>query len=308
VTFFKRLTKDLDPRVSFSDALEELVKRIDSKTNGKVKRIAFCMDEFDRFVAPLLDGRKDEVDQLMWALRDIIQQSERISLLLAGSGLQRIFLRYIEDPLWGSIAEVELEIFDREQDKDAIEAIFLPSTVRERLCPSERRRVVVTHAYEICGGRPYFLAMLGYASAKVSNGHPLTPALLNRVVESMIHGKAGTLIKSEKFYGHIFETCKLLPKTQENIAKIMMVHIAELTTQENQWLSKSEAVEVPELAQIEHSERVSVLNALSDEQALEFDDHNARVRISVPITATALREDGNRIRQDALLELESQRE
>jgi hypothetical protein len=72
---------------------------------------------------------------------------------------------------------VELLPFQWEvvDDQEAAEKTFMPVQVRRRLCP-ERFREVSHRAFDLCGGHPYFLAMLGYATALAWRGSPVTPA------------------------------------------------------------------------------------------------------------------------------------
>jgi hypothetical protein len=239
-----RLAKSLNPGASLADALEGLVERLSEQSKGAVSRIALFVDEFDRFVKPLLSERKTEVDRLMWSLRPIIQLSRRISLVLAGSGLQRLFVEHYDDALFGSIDEVELKPFNWGDDQEAIESTFIPlkAGLRERLCKGDSFHAITKHAYELCGGHPYYLAMLGYAAALFSRGHQLTPPLLNRVAELMIRGEirsVGPNIDAKRFYAHIFETLQILRSRTSVIAKILLAHISQRTTADYPWLAIS---------------------------------------------------------------------
>lgn len=301
-----RLTKNLTPEISLADALQELSNIISRCTDGKVRRLAIFIDEFDRFVEPLLDGREDEVDRLMRGLREVVQTSQTISLVLAGSGLQRMLVDDYGHGFHGSIDEIEIEPFQLPKDRDAIEATLLPSSIGDRLCPPDRRQRIVEHGQELCGGHPYYLAMLGLASAHISRGHPLTPALMNRVVENMVRGKIPGNITSSKFYKHIFESLKRLPRVDQNISKILLANIAATTTQEYAWTTKREAIDVPELVSVDLGKRYAMLLALAKERAIDVNDKNGTVKIRVPVTAAALREDSDKIRHEASSLIEEQ--
>jgi hypothetical protein len=306
-----RLAKSLNPGASLADALEGLVERLSEQSKGSVSRIALFVDEFDRFVKPLLSERKTEVDRLMWSLRQIVQLSRRISLVLAGSGLQRLFVEHYDDALFGSIDEVELKPFNWGDDQEAIQSTFIPlkADLRERLCKGDSFRAITKHAYELCGGHPYYLAMLGYAAALFSRGHQLTPPLLNHVAELMIRGEirsVGPNIDAKRFYAHIFETLQILRSRTSVIAKILLAHISQRTTADYPWLAISDAIEAPDILQFtDEGERLDALNALEKERALEIDRAASRVRIRVPLMSAAVREDAIVIRQEALRELKS---
>ncbi len=302
----ERLTRSLTPEISLADALQELSNIVNRCTKGKVRRLAIFIDEFDRFVEPLLDGREDQVDRLMRGLREVVQTSHTISLILAGSGLQRMLVDDYGYGFHGSIGELEIKPFELPDDRTAVEATLLPSGIGDRLCPPERRERIIEHGQKLCGGHPYYLAMLGYASAFISRGHPLTPALMNRVVEQMVRGKIPRHITSKKFYSHIFESLKRLPRQDQHVAKIILANIAATTTQEYEWTTKREAIDVPELVGIDPSKRYNMLRALTDERAIVSDEKNSTVKIRVPVTAAALREDSDKIRHEAASFLEDQ--
>lgn len=301
----KRLTKHLSPHISLSDAMQELVNIVDARTNGSVKRLAVFIDEFDRFVEPLLSGKRDLVDQLMRGLKEIVQNSKSISLILSGSGLQRVLVDDYQAAFYGSIEELEISPFSIDTDRNAVAETLLPRSVGERLCPPNRRDVIIEHSHSLCGGHPYYLAMLGFSCAFVSRGHPLTPALINRVAERMVRGKVDGNITSMKFYGHIFESLKLLPKRDQYVAQILLAHIAGMTTQEYPIINRKEAVAAPELTGIDLSRRYQLLRALVDENAIEADDKSGSIQLRVPITAAALREDSDRIKHQAMSALET---
>ena len=67
------LARGLKPETCLEDSLEELVRRIEQDSRGIISRMVFFIDEFDRFVEPYLDDRKDEVVRLHGSLRQIIQ-------------------------------------------------------------------------------------------------------------------------------------------------------------------------------------------------------------------------------------------
>ena len=53
-----QLARGIDPRMSFATALEELVTRLNDKTKGEIDRMAFLIDEFDRFIEFYVKGRR----------------------------------------------------------------------------------------------------------------------------------------------------------------------------------------------------------------------------------------------------------
>src|SRR5262249_3239194 len=154
-------------------------------------RIAFFFDEFDRFVEPLLSGQREEVLKLHGSLRQIIQRSQRIMLVLAGSGLQRLFTDDYLHPFYGSIDELDLKSFDWSDDPDRAgsEQAVLPPRFRPWLCPGDRFSAVARKAYDLTGGHPYYLAMLGYAAALTWRGPPLTPVTLERVANLLVENR-----------------------------------------------------------------------------------------------------------------------
>lgn len=309
----RRIARDLKPELSLNNALEQFVKRLGEESNEVIKRIAFFIDEFDRFVQPLLSDRRSEVDKLMWSIRQIVQQSTCISVVLAGSGLQQLFTEHYEDALFGSIDHVRLRPFRWEDDRAAIQDTFLPQQVRARLGgDSENLERVVRYANDFCDGHPFFLNVLGRSAAFCSKGRPLTVSLLNRTVERMLAGglsTGGTEVDAKRFYGHVFETLAKLPKAMQAVAKLAFAHLASRTTTEYPTRPLSELLDAPELLDEKaRGLRDAALSHLQKEQAIMVDSHRGieRVRISVPLTAAAVRWDAQVIRQQSMAELRRQ--
>ena len=303
---------------SVNDALEHLVDHLELITEGEISRLALLIDEFDRFVEPLMTGRKDEVESLMWGLRPLIMNSPRIGLVLAGSGLQRVFIDRYDQALFGSIPSIELLPFDwdQEHDRDASQETFLPSPVRVRLCPGELVEDVSHYAHQLCGGVPYYLAMLGSSAAVSSRGYKLTRSALDRVVDRILDDEfraadgrqqmnAGMLLDPKLFYQPIFDSLNALPARQRAVCQVLVARVAVRTTQDYPWIRRSEVVEGPEIGTTtDEMERFDALNKLVSLRALDSPSKdNSRVRIRVPITRSALALHAMTIIEEARIEI-----
>jgi hypothetical protein len=311
---FDVLARRLRPDVSLEDALEGLAERIGKASGGRINRLVFFIDEFDRFVEGYLDDRKREVVQLHGSLRQIVQRSRRLALVMAGSGFLRLQTNDYLHPFYGSIDVLELKPFrgETEAGRQAAQTTFLPNSLRSRLCPGERFTAVARRALELTGGHPYFLSMLGYAAAKSWRGHPLTLESLNRIADLMIQNKidsgTGDIVRA-KFYMFTFESLKTLPACDQAVAKLMLVNIARLTsTHRERWrkweLVQEEFIEDTELRTATTVEqRLTALKNLEAEGIIEFNDTKSHVRIRVPLRAAALREDVGTLRHEALNQL-----
>ena len=140
-----RLARDTEGLLSLHDRLEVLADRLHEHSDGVLDRLVLFIDEFDRFVMPMLGGRKAAVDQMLWDLRKIVQTSTRIAVVLAGSGLQRIFVDNPDRALHLSISEHYLEPFDWDRDRAASQATFLPHHVMDRVCrPAQYEELCAT--------------------------------------------------------------------------------------------------------------------------------------------------------------------
>jgi hypothetical protein len=313
----KALAHDLrPPEINLEDALEGLVQRLDSESGGLIERVAFFIDEFDVFVRPLLTGRRNEVEKLHGSLRQIIQRSRRISLVMAGSGLQRLFKEDYNHPFYGSIDELPLRPFRWEDstDRAAVEKTFLPAHLRPKLCPGSLCAEVAHRAFDLSGGHPYFLSMLGYAAARAWRGHPLTPDLLSRVADLMIQNKidSGNIdINRTKFYLFIFESLKRLSQREQAVARLMLASIARLTSTHRQgwkrWkLIEEQFIEDPEVRRLTtEDERLTALKYLEKEQIVELTQGRSEVRIRIPLTAAAIREDARDIHDEAIRQVKA---
>ncbi len=302
----ERLARNLTPSISLYGALETLAQRLDEESGGVISKVAFFIDEFDRFVEPLVRARRDEVNNFMWELRQVIQRSERISLILAGSGLQRLLKENYQDALFGSIDEVTLPRFSWEKDRDAITNTFLPETVRAQLCRGEEVPRLAQYAAEICGGHPMFLALLGSSAAQMARGRFLTPGFLDRVVANVVQAEPGrTRLNVERkfFYQFVFESLGILDPREYALARGLFATLARVTTWEKAfaWFPVSRVIEVSGLLQYTNNQTrplLTALDRLGKADAILNDKAAGQVRISVPITAAAVREDEGAIRAE----------
>ena len=305
----KELIRGLNPGASLYAALEGLSQRIKELSGGVISRLALFIDEFDLFVVPMLHTRREEVNQLMWELRQVIQRSNCIAVVLAGSGLQRLYKENYRDALYGSIDEVSLFRFDWERDRQAILGTFLPESVRLRLCRPQDIERVTRRAAEICDGHPMFLALLGSAAAKFAKGRFLTPSLLDRTVAAMMREHeliGGEAVERQVFYGFIFKQLEVVPVREAALAKHLLAVLAQHTLPED----RSSSLRINQLFEISGllgsattSELLQVLDRLAKIDAVRSDRVAGRVRISVPLTAAAVREDAPRLREEAREEL-----
>jgi hypothetical protein len=308
------LAHGLRPEVALEDALNQLVERLAEASGGLIGRMVFFFDEFDRFVAPYLadEQQRNEVVRLHGSLRQIIQRSERLALVMAGSGLQRLFTNEYTHPFYGSLAELSLGSFDWGQadGRDAAEKTFLPERLRPRLCPDPAEFArVAERACDLCGGNPYFLSMLGCAVGRAWRGHPLTPEMLNRVADLMIQNKlevGNADINRKKFYQFLFASLDSLPPRDQAVAKLMLVSIARLTsTAQQRWrkykLVEEQFIEDPEVRRLTtEDQRLKALKYLQDEGVVEFEKGRSELRIRIPLRAAAIREDATEVYLDAL--------
>ncbi|MBA3548109.1 MAG: AAA family ATPase [Nannocystis sp.] len=300
-----RLFRGIDPALSLYTALHALRDRLREVSHGEICRLAFFVDEFDRFVEPLLLGREEQVDRMMWDLRQIVQQSRDISLVLAGSGLQKMLTRDYSRPLHGSIDQVEIRPFSWDQDRAAILDTFLPEPIRGRLCRAENIDDVARHAATMCGGHPYFLSLVGQAAGLSASGRSVNIPVVNDAARRLVASSLPELVRIDEqvFYSHIFDTLKRVPVREQRLAQILLVHIAIRTTETDRWLNLGDALEVPDLVRITpEADRERALRLLLDEGAVA-QDGGQRVRITVPLTALALRRGAARLRHEAIQQI-----
>ena len=285
-------------------ALEGLVERLREKSRGRISRLALFIDEFDRFVEPLLRGQQKEVENLMWQVRQIVQQSRNVSLVLAGSGLQRMLSERYDTALFGSIAQVEVGPFRKPEDREAVEKTFLPEVVRSRLCSLEEFGVLVDTAYDLSGGYPFYLTMLGYSAGLLAAGHGLTPASLHRAADEMVRGGVPNVswrIDAGRFYLHVFETAQRLPQRLQAVVKLVLAYLAQQTSRDFPTVPK-DIIDSADLGNTTESERQKALDFLITERVVDIDRRTGRptIRIGVPLTASAVREMAVEIQNDAM--------
>ncbi len=302
-TSVRKLLRGIDPSLSLFTALHSLRERLCDASGGRIQRLTLFIDEFDRFVEPLMEGNEAEksADRMMWDLRQIIQQSEYISLVLAGSGLQKRFTAPYQRPLYGSIDPVEIIPFDWEEDRDAILDIFLPERIRARLCRDANVDDVGRYATEMCGGHPYFLALVGQAAGMFARGRTVNVHLINLAARKLIDGDIPELprhVNASLFFAHILETLRRVPLHEQKLARLILGHIASRTTESLPWLNRDDASDVPDVLNESEMDRERALQLLIEEGAVV--EQGQRVRIAVPLTALAVRNRANLLRHEAL--------
>ena len=130
--------------------------------------------------------------------------------------------------------------------------------MRDRLCPDELFDDLSHYAHQLCGGVPYYLAMLGSSAAASSRGYKLTRAALDRVVDRILHDEfraadgrqqmnAGMSLNPKVFYQPIFDSLNALPARQRAVCQVLLARVAVRTTQDYPWTRRSEVVEGPEI-------------------------------------------------------------
>ena len=297
-TEIKKLARGMHPDISLLSALESLVQKLSQNSNGKLSRLVLIVDEFDRFIQPHLGDRKKEVDDFMWELRRIIQQSSCIALVLAGSGLQRVFKENYQDALFGSIDDLEIPRFrwDDDKDRDAITNIIVPQIVRGEVCDASEADNIAKRAAELCDGHPMFLATLGYAAAKTAGGRLFSPALLTWTVGEITKGSATIPSGQDRtlFYAHQLAALDLLEPKRREFALSLAAHIARLTTLEYPWIKNSRLFEQSGLRLFgKDHDLLTALSDLEKTNVISREKGSGRSSIRVPITAECLREDAS---------------
>ena len=165
--------------------------------------------------------------------------------------------------------------------------------------------MLAKRAYELCGGHPMYLAFLGAAAALLSGGRRLSPDLLNRVVERLVRegvNEPCLQISRKDFYTPTFQTLLRLPCRMQALAKLILVHVAERTTPEFPWEAVASATAAEGIpSNVSRSEALEALRRLEEERVVTWDRGNrSRVRITVPLTAGALRQEVVLLRDEAV--------
>lgn len=299
-TEITKLARSIHPDISLISAFESLVQKLSQNSNGNLSRLVLIVDEFDRFIQPHLGERRKEVDNFMWELRRIIQQSNNVALVLAGSGLQRVFKENYQDALFGSIDDLEIPRFrwNDDRDREAITNIILPKLVRRDLCDSSEVDNIARRAAELCDGHPMFLATLGYAAAKTAGGRLFSPALLTWTVGEITKGSATIPSGQDRtlFYAHQLAALGLLEDRRRAFARSLAAHIARLTTLEYPWIKNARLFEQSGLRMFgKDHDLLTALSDLEKTNVITREKGSGRSCIRVPITAECLREDASEI-------------
>ena len=299
----RRVLRDIDPSQSIAGALEGIAKVLSRVSDGENDRIAFCLDEFQSVFAW---KNVEEIKALMWDLRQIVQSSKSVSLLMAGSGLTRRLTDSYDEALFGSIDTIDLHPFNIDTEFDAVLDTLLPAPIREIFQEEASNSNLARVAHELTGGHPWYLAILGSSMGAIFGKTFVTPSMLSVVVEQLVNGTVnacGIQFRASNFYGHLFESLNVLGPRQTAIAQLVLLTIARNTTTDWRDCQESRVKQNELLAsQTEQTEISDALKALEREQVIEKDRKNANrvYRLRVPIVAEALRHDADEIEDDAL--------
>lgn len=307
VVKLSRMFADLRPRESLASAFEGMVDILKQHTNGTITRLAFCLDEFHNIFS-----WKDEaqIDALMWDLRTIVQQSTKVSLLLAGSGLTRRLVDRYDAALFGSIDCIELKPFSWKVEQDAIADIFMPPEVRAQMTPSGLGfEPLLKKAFELSGGHPWYLSMLGSATAAMFGARPVTPAMLVHVGDEMVAGRVrrdDLEFTAERFYGHLIESLDIIGNRQKSIAELCLLEIARRATTDWPWVAAHRILEHEVMARhSDREERSQALKSLERESVVVKRTERKRpeYRVRIPLVAAALKHDADELEDKALAKL-----
>lgn len=289
---------------SVNVSLERLAHKIDTLTGGKVKRIVLMVDEFDRFVTEVMKRETSGVGPFMWGIRSVVQHSERIKLILAGSGLMKLLQERGSDGLAGSVPEIELENFKWPKDCVSIENIFLPREISGLICEPSKRGELSHHAYELTLGQPWHLCKIGFAIASFLKGRKLTTPLIDMVVDHVGQHDSPIFSDSEvkDFYMEpIFAPIEAyLPFRQQSIAKFILAEIARQTTIAHPHIKVTDAVACTSLGlHVTRNEKLEALKLLIKLRIVHRDHRGIYVQISLPVEHLALSRHADIIAEEA---------
>jgi hypothetical protein len=304
---YKRLFKDIRAKKSLTGGLEGIASVLSELTNGKVQRIAFCLDEFQDIF-----GWRDQADvrNLMWDLRPIVQGSRSVSLVLAGSGAIRRLVESYDEAFFGSIEIIKLLPFSFETEADAVADTFLPQYYRDSIAPDMKGRIdLFRTAHEITGGHPWYLSILGSAMASMFGISRVTPAMLHHVAEELVKGRLNRMDKSfvpENFYGYMLASLNILDERVAAIAQLVLVEIARNTTTDWRNLALSRLMTNEILSGCcEKGELRTVISNLYDEGIIEKSSNEQirGYRLNIPLVSESLKQHADQLIEKSLITL-----
>ncbi len=304
-TKLSRIVRELKPKLSLSGALEGLSSAFEYATNGKIKRLAICLDEFHSVFA-WRDA--EEINSLMWDLRQIVLSSKRVSLLMAGSGLTRRLIEQYDQAFFGSIdTPIELTPFDATTESQAIADTFLPKELRQNVSPDEgQRKLLIAKACELTGGHPWYLAILGSSMASYFGITKITPAMLNHVAEELLLGNVrhgDKEIPPSYFYFHLFGSLDVLHEREGAITRLVLLEVARNTTFEYPWLRERRLFDAQVYGKACTRQEIrNAIKTLCTDSILEKETRarEPRYRIRIPLVASALKQDANKLESEVV--------
>ncbi|MHC5054592.1 MAG: ATP-binding protein [Planctomycetota bacterium] len=212
--------------------LPQLADAFAELSGNRLIRCAIMIDEVERLEADWRRGNDEAVRWLMGSLRNVVQQSKKVCLLMAGSDLANRFVDQYEQPFFGSIDRLRLGGFDggQKEGRTAARDVLLPVPMRSYYQLDEAE---LSYAIDACAGVPYFLAMLGKTIAATASRKRISKPVIDKAVRAMMHGDEDryTPFPIDRFLKSL-EDLQILGQYEKVRAELFMMCLARITTTE----------------------------------------------------------------------------
>jgi len=282
----EELAKEMPATEDAADLLEEYAERISQRTQGRIQRVYFFIDEFDKLMEPYTQWTPDRVKVLCGQLRHVAQNSRRVGLLLACSPIARPLFDDAAQPFYGSIPRLEVPAFDYANRKKACRRILAPLQMDDRLYIDDD---VAAYAVKVCGGVPYFMTMLGAAIATHARRRRVTRAAVNYAVERLVRGDVPGQhdIDRSKFLQSL-QALEVLPPREKKLAELLLLVLSRKVRLDFPEFSFPELREDAVLRQFGQEACAVARDRLIDARILERTPES-QLRFASPIVCEVLR-------------------
>lgn len=186
------IRKELDYEIDVDNFLEDLAKRILEHTNPGA-RVYYVFDEIDQFVQMVLgaEDKRDMAMEILWQLRNLIQNNDDIGIVLSGSHASRkFFVLDPEAPFYNSIHSLTLAPFSThsEQAENRARQVTQPRGLRQVF---DVPMVTLDEILRITSGIPYYMKILAGATYSIAKQKRIYPPDVKDGLRQLFSKKTG---------------------------------------------------------------------------------------------------------------------
>ncbi|MDB2616847.1 hypothetical protein N9Z13_08095, partial [Luminiphilus sp.] len=180
---------DTDVDIFLSNLSEALLER----TDDDGARVYFVFDEVDKLAEMFLGGGsgKECADKILWELRALVQNEDRVGVIFAGSeAAQALLVSNPQAAFYNSIALMPLSPFSASSPRkeNRSREIVLPRALSEAF---NFQKAALDHLLSVTAGIPYYMKLVSGATLAAANRRRIYPRDVDIGVEKIFSKETG---------------------------------------------------------------------------------------------------------------------